>query len=185
MLGDLFLSKEKARIEKSMALIKESWHHTACTILCVSRLDNVGCLCLNVFLSSPRGLMFLKEVDISENNATKNAFLGVLCDSIGEVGPLNVLQILSHLGTSTECFESLVLSKFRHIFWSPCNLHSVCMLMEDISDMDWMKPIFLCVKRINQRILKTQHSSPLVLYPKSQKMFQSTCSFLLHCPENI
>lgn len=169
VLDDSFLSKEKARIEKSMALIKESWPHTACTILCVSRLDNVGCLCINVFISSPRGLMFLKEVDISENNGDKNAFIGVLCDSIGEVGPLNVLQILSYLGTSTESFESLVLSKFPHIFWSPCTLHSVRMLMEDISEMDWMKPIFLCAKRIDQRILTTQHSSPFVLTQNLKK----------------
>ncbi|KAJ0083366.1 hypothetical protein Patl1_30501 [Pistacia atlantica] len=36
--SDSFLSKEKERIEKFMASIRESWPHTGCSMLCISRI---------------------------------------------------------------------------------------------------------------------------------------------------
>ncbi|ONH89462.1 hypothetical protein PRUPE_I001200 [Prunus persica] len=86
-LFDPFLIREKGRIEKSLALLRESCPHTGCTILCF-------------------GLMFLKAVDIG--------------DTVMEVGPSNVLKIISHLGNAGKLSDSIMLSKFPHIFWSPC-----------------------------------------------------------------
>lgn len=50
--------------------------------------------------------MFLKAVDIG--------------DTVMEVGPSNVLKIISHLGNAGKLSDSIMLSKFPHIFWSPC-----------------------------------------------------------------
>ncbi|KAA8550236.1 hypothetical protein F0562_001920 [Nyssa sinensis] len=159
-LSDSFLSKEKARMERAMALIRESWPHTACTILCVNCLNGtLGCFCINIFISSPRGLMFLKTVDINEGDGADNVFTNVLSDAIMEVGPTNVLQIISHLGPVSESVELLILSKVPHIFWSPCATHSIRMLMEDIAEIDWIKPTVLCAKGIEQCILTYQRSS--------------------------
>lgn len=180
-LSDLFLSKEKAKIEKAMALVRESWPHTGCTILCVNRLCRTqGRYYTNIFVSSPRGLMFLKALDINDGDGIDNMFVDVLSDAIMEVEPTNVLQIISNLGHASESFESLILSKFPHLFWSPCTSHSICVLMEDITKLDWIKPIVLCAKEIDECILTYQRSSLCVLTlessdPLSTKFAPSYC----------
>jgi hypothetical protein len=181
-LSDSFLSKEKARIEKSVALVRESWPHTGCTLLCVGCLDgSLGCFRIDIFVSSPRGLMFLKAVDIDVTDGVDNVFTGVLSDLIMEIGPTNVVQINSHLGQACKSSESLILSKFPHIFWSSCASHSICMLMEEIAELDWIKSVFLCAKEIEQIIMTYQRSCPGILIqnlkgssdPLSTKFFPS------------
>lgn len=160
-LSDSFLSKEKGRIEKSMALVRESWPHTGCTILCVGRLDGaIASFHINIFVSSPRGLIFLKAVDVDDTDEGDHVFTGALSDAIMEVGPLNVLQIISHLGDACKSSESYISSKFPNIFWSPCTSHSILMLMEEIAELEWVKSIVLCAKAIEQCMMTYQHSSP-------------------------
>ncbi|XWS71034.1 hypothetical protein CRYUN_Cryun03dG0102000 [Craigia yunnanensis] len=160
-LSDCFLSKEKGRIEKSIALVRESWPHTGCTVLCVGCLGSTqGCFHINIFVSSPRGLIFLRAVDIDDSDEAVNMFTSVLTDAIVEVGAINILQIISHIDRACKSTESLFSSKFPHIFWSPCTSHSVRMLMEEVAELEWIKPVVLCAKSIEQCIMMNHHAFP-------------------------
>ncbi|RVX20001.1 hypothetical protein CK203_004817 [Vitis vinifera] len=123
-----------------MALVRESWPHTGCTILCVNRLCRTqGRYYTNIFVSSPRGLMFLKALDINDGDGMDNMFVDVLSDAIMEVEPTN-----------------------------------------DITKLDWIKPIVLCAKEIDECILTYQRSSLCVLTlessdPLSTKFAPSYC----------
>lgn len=162
-LSNSFLSKEKGRIEKSVALVRESWPHTGCTILCVGRLEStVGCLHINIFVSSPRGLVFLKAVDVDDIDGADNLFVGVLGDVIMEVGSTNVLQIISRLEHANQLSDSFILTKFPRIFLSPCTSYSIRMWMEEIAELDWVKSVVLCAKEIEQCLITYQHSSPCI-----------------------
>ncbi|KMT01813.1 hypothetical protein BVRB_9g210950 [Beta vulgaris subsp. vulgaris] len=165
MLSDTFLSKEKAKLEKAITLVRESWPHTGCTIICVNRLDgSLGCFCINFFISSPRGVMFLKSIDINEGDEADDMFINVLSDAILEIGPRNVIQIITHLGQASSAFESVILSKFPHVFWSHCTSHSIHLLMEEIAELDWMKSVVLCARGIEQVISSYQRYSSCVVY---------------------
>ncbi|XP_050213239.1 uncharacterized protein LOC126664745 isoform X2 [Mercurialis annua] len=164
-LSDSFLGKEKGRIVKSIALVRESWPHTGCTILCVGRLDGaVGNFHVNIFVSSPRGLIFLKAVDVDDCDDGDHVLSGALSDAVSEVGPSNVLQIISHLDDAWKSTESYILSKFPHIFWSPCTSRSILMLMEEIAEMEWVKPIILCSKAIEQWMTTYQHGTSCIFF---------------------
>ncbi|WCJ41705.1 hAT transposon superfamily [Euphorbia peplus] len=173
-LSDSFLSKEKGRIEKSMAVVKESWPHTGCTILCVGQLNGmIGNFNINMFVSSPRGLTFLKSIDIDDNDEGDHLFSGALSDAILEVGSSNVIQIISHLGGTCKSSESVILSKFPHIFWSPCTLHSILMLMEAIAELEWIKRVVLCAKAIEQCITTYQHISSCIFVQSPKESLKS------------
>ncbi|GMN56222.1 hypothetical protein TIFTF001_025323 [Ficus carica] len=160
-LSDSFLSKEKGRIEKSVALDREFWPQTGCTILCVGRLESmIGCLHINIFVSSPRGHFFMKAVDVDDIEGADNLFVGVLGDVITDVGPTNVLQIVSHLEHANQLSDSLMSTKFPHIFLSPCTSYSIRMLMEEIAELDWVKSVVICAKEIEQHVITYQHFSP-------------------------
>ncbi|KAJ7981106.1 hAT transposon superfamily [Quillaja saponaria] len=162
-LSESFLSKEKGRIEKSVALVRESWPHTGCTLSCVGVNTMVGSLLINIFVSSPRGLIFMKAVEENDIDFSGNSFSGVLCDAITAVGSANVLQIISHLNHDSKGSESIIFSKFPNIFWSPCSSHSIHLLMEEIAELDWIKPVVLCSKEIEKCIIAFQSNYPSVL----------------------
>ncbi|GLT80297.1 hypothetical protein SLA2020_517450 [Shorea laevis] len=165
-LCDSILSKEKGKIEKCVALVRESWPHTGCTILCVGHLDGPhDCPHINIFVSSPRGLIFLKAVDADNCDEADTVLTNVLSDVILEVGSENVLQIISHIDHACKSSKSFILSKFPHIFWSPCISHSILMLMEEIAELELIKPVLLCARGIEQCIIMYQHSFPCLLTP--------------------
>ncbi|XP_027344110.1 uncharacterized protein LOC113856481 [Abrus precatorius] len=156
-----FLSKEKERIDKFMSLVRESWPHTGCTLLCNGRLHGIlGTFQVNVFVSSPRGLSFLKAVTVDNIDGAGNSVVSILENTVMEVGPTNVVQIISHLGHANAYPESYSLSEFPHIFLSPCSSHSVHILMEDIAKLDWIRPVVLCAKEIEKCITTFQNFSP-------------------------
>lgn len=160
-LSDSFLSKEKRKIEKYMDSIRDSWLQTGCTILCVPRIDGIlGCSEMGIFVSSPRGLVFFKALDIGDSDEAEDLFASSFCDIILEIGPKNVIQIISHLGHACNSSKSLVLSKFPHIFWSPCASNSVRMLMEEIAGLDWVKSLISSAKDIEEHMMYYyQHAS--------------------------
>ncbi|KAG6763115.1 hypothetical protein POTOM_033650 [Populus tomentosa] len=126
----------------------------------IGRLDGaLGSLNISIFVSSPRGLVFLKAVDVDDTDEGEHVFTSALTDTIMEVGPTNVLQIVLHLGDACKSSESYVLSKFPNIFWSPCTSHSVFMLMEGIAEVEWVKPIVLRAKAIEECMITYQHNS--------------------------
>ncbi|KAL4359548.1 hypothetical protein AHAS_Ahas08G0088400 [Arachis hypogaea] len=162
-LSGSFLSKEKERIEKYVGLVRESWPHTGCTLLCIGRLHSMSdSLQVNIFVSSPRGLSFLKSVDVDSVDGAGNSAVSILRNTIMDVGPTNVVQIISYLGPAKTYSESYTLAEFPHIFWSPCSAHSIRILMEDIAELDWLRPVVLCAKEIDKCIISFQNFAPSV-----------------------
>jgi len=158
-----FLSKEKERIDKYMTLVKESWPHTGCTLLCIGRLHGIlGTFQVNIFVSSPRGLSFLKAAIVDNIDGPSNSLLSILGNTVMEVGPTNVVQIVSRLGHASAYSESYTLPEFPHIFLSPCSSHSIHILMEDIAKLDWIRPVVLCAKEIEKCITTFQNFFPRV-----------------------
>ncbi|XP_021714033.1 uncharacterized protein LOC110682102 isoform X1 [Chenopodium quinoa] len=160
-LSGSLLSKEKVRLEKALALARESWPNTGCTILCVNRLDgSLGCFCVNFFVASPRGVMFLKEVDIIEGDVPDNLFINELTNVIAEVGSSNVFQVITRLDVQvSDVFESVILSKFPNIFWSHCTSHSVLLLMEEMANLDCMKDVVSTASEIERCVSAFRSSS--------------------------
>lgn len=105
--------------------------------------------------------MFLKTMDVNEHGGADDMFINVLSDTINEVGPKNVLQVITHLGQVSFAFESVIVSKFPRVFWSHCASHSISMLMEEIAEIEWIKSVLLYAKGIEQNILTYQNNNPI------------------------
>lgn len=172
MLSGSLLSKEKERIEKSVALIREPWPQTGCSISCLSQPDRTtGCLHIKIFVGGTRGLAFMKLLKINDGincgDEMQNVLAGILVNLVAEVGPTNVVQIISNLSQETKFVESFLFTRFPHIFWSPCTSSSVHALIEEIAELDCLKPIFLCSKDIEHYLIAYQRHSSCVLTPEN------------------
>ncbi|KAK2643504.1 hypothetical protein Ddye_025267 [Dipteronia dyeriana] len=70
---------------------------------------DLGCFHISIFVSSPRGFIFFKALDVDDRDEAGNLFASVLSDVIVEVGSTNVIQIISHLGHACKSSESLII----------------------------------------------------------------------------
>jgi len=153
-LESTLLGKERGRIDKALLPIRESWAHTGCTILCVDSWTDTGsCNLLHVLVSSPRGVVFLKAVDTTKEEKNEEFISHVLKTAVLEVGPTHVVQIVTDALFVCKLAGTLIQTEFPQIFWTPCISHSLVLLLEDIAELDWIKPTILCAKGIQQYIL--------------------------------
>eukprot|EP01018_Ginkgo_biloba_P015612 Gb_00740 [translate_table: standard] len=168
-LGSSLLGKEKGRIDKALLPVRESWAHTGCTILCVDGWTDTGsCPLLNILVSSPRGVVFLRSVDTSKEEKNEEFISNVLKSAILEVGPTHAVQIITDTTFVYKLAGTFIQTEFPQIFWTPCTSHALDLLLEDITGLDWMRPIVLCAKGVQQYILN--HDALHAIFSQHSKL---------------
>ncbi|CAI0544577.1 unnamed protein product [Linum tenue] len=179
------LSREKCRIEKTVSLLRDSWPHTGCSIVCVAAPSDggSGSSRASLFVSSPRGILFLKSADVDGSSDGTSPLIDALTEVIEEVVPANIVQVISHLDGVSKSYESSISSKFPSIIWSPCTRQSMETFMEEVSELEWVKPIISHGKAIEEGMgVYHGNSQPLSLLnlkddsdPISTKLAPSYC----------
>ncbi|KAK2637508.1 hypothetical protein Ddye_032300 [Dipteronia dyeriana] len=76
--------------------------------------------------------MFLKAVNCEGEVKDKHFIASLLTDSIREIGPQNVVQVIIDNAANCKAAELLVDAKFTHIFWTPCVVHTLNPALKNI-----------------------------------------------------
>lgn len=78
--------------------------------------------------------MFLKAIDasgiIKDGEYVSNLFV----EAIKEVGESNVVQIITYNTSNYKSAGSMIESRYPHIFWTPCVVHSLNLALKTICD---------------------------------------------------
>lgn len=56
-----------------------------------------------------------------------------IAQAIEEVGPQNVVQVITDNAANCKAMGDLVMENYPTIFWTPCAAHSIDLLIEDIA----------------------------------------------------
>jgi len=103
----------------------------------------------------------MKSVDASAH--VKDARL--LCDLLDvfilEVGPQNVVQIITDNAANYVFAGKMLMERYPSIFWTPCAAHCIDLMLEDIVKIDFVIEIVESSKRITKFIYN--HASVLHL----------------------
>ena len=94
-LRAVLVDKVKNRLEKTMALLKGSWSVDGCSIIMDGWTDCRNHPLINIIISSITGPYFLRPVDCSGQEKNVVFLKDQLCDAIDEVGPSNVIQVVT------------------------------------------------------------------------------------------
>ncbi|KAK3188686.1 hypothetical protein Dsin_028247 [Dipteronia sinensis] len=78
------------------------------------------------------GPMFLKAANCEDEVKDKHFIANLLTDSIREIGPQNVVHIITDNGANCKAARLLVEAKFPHIFWTPCVVHTFNLALKNI-----------------------------------------------------
>jgi hypothetical protein len=100
---------------------------------------------INVIGVSSSGTMFLTAHDSSSKRATSQNILELLLKTIDEVGPFNVIQVITDNATSCKGAGKIIVRMHPHIFWSRCLVHTLNLLLHDIvkhKECGWINQLY-------------------------------------------
>eukprot|EP01018_Ginkgo_biloba_P002109 Gb_06094 [translate_table: standard] len=106
--------------------------------------------------------MFLNAVDC--NGELKDAIFiaNNLIDDIESVGPSNVVQVITANARVCKTVGLLVEERYENIFWTPCAVHSLNLILKKIGKIEWIKKITDEAKEIEMFI--TNHHMAQAIY---------------------
>lgn len=129
---------------------------------------------INVLVSCPQGVVFLRVIDASKLVKTSEYIFKILEEAIVEVGPENVVQIVTDNATYCVGAGKMVMEKFPTIYWTPCVAHCIDLLLHDLAKLAWVHEVVLREKTIANFIFN--HRLTLNLYrEKASKELLRPC----------
>jgi hypothetical protein len=81
------------------------------------------------------GAIFLSAHDYSDHYKTKINIADALLKTIEEIGPYNVIQVITDNAANCMAAGAIIEDRYPNIFWSGCLVHTMNLLMHDIIKM--------------------------------------------------
>ena len=124
---------------------------------------------MNLIASSPAGAMFLRAEDCSGEIKDSNFIAEVLISAIEQVGPSNVVQVITDNALVCKAAGLIVESRYNHIFWTPCIVHNLNLILEEIEQKtEWIKEVTGQAREIIKFI--TNHHFSQAIYREYSKL---------------
>eukprot|EP00253_Pinus_taeda_P030591 PITA_30591 len=135
------LQNEKRDCTQRLEDFRVSWAKTGCTVMSDGWTDQKGRTLLNFLVSCPKGTMFIKFVDAS--NQIKDA--RTLCDLLDvfilEVGEQHGVQVITDNAANYVVAGRMFMNRHPTLFWTPCAAHCIDLMLEDIGKIPFVKDI--------------------------------------------
>ncbi|XP_077217989.1 uncharacterized protein LOC143852490 [Tasmannia lanceolata] len=92
-----------------------------------------------------------------------------LLTAIESIGPSNVVQVITDNAANCKAAGHAVEKAYKHIFWSPCMVHTLNLILKDLArEFIWMKEIYVVGKDIVKYV--TNHSQALAIFRSHSKL---------------
>ena len=125
-----YLKQEVAEIKESIEAHKAEWKKTGCSILIDDWTNSYGVTICNFFVNSPKGTVFLKSLDASDNCKTVDGIFEMIDGIVEEVGEENVVQVVTRNESNYKAAGKMLVEKRRRLFWMPCAIDSINLMLE-------------------------------------------------------
>lgn len=134
------LDKVKSDINDCYKKLRDEWRETGCTILC--DCSDGQTTSLVVFsVTCPKGMVFLKSVDVSGHADDSHYLFEMLESVVLEVGVEHVVQVLTDSNASYVYAGRLLMSKYPSLFSTPCASNCINKMLEDFSKQEWVSTV--------------------------------------------
>ena len=108
--------------------------------------------------------MFIKTIDGSGEFKDKHYIVGVLKDAIKEIGHEKVVQVNIDNAIVMKSAGALIESEYPKIFWTPCVVHTLNLVLKNICAAKMRKRMKLHMKNVvGLHVLLMMHPSYVFL----------------------
>jgi len=156
------LTSERQSVDRQLQSIRDTWAETGVSIVSDGWRDQRNRPLINVIAICPQGAMFLKAVDCSGIEKDAAFISSILIDAIESVGPQNVVQVITDNAQVCRAAGLIVEGRYDHIFWTPCAVHSLNLMLAKIGEIEWINEVYVAAKEIQMFI--TNHSMSQAIY---------------------
>eukprot|EP00253_Pinus_taeda_P001739 PITA_01739 len=162
------LASERQSVDRQLQGIWDTWAETGVSVISDGWRDQRNRPLINVVAVCPQGAKFLKVVDCSGIEKDASFISTILIDAIESVGPHNVVQVITDNAQVCNAASLIVEGRYDHIFWTPCAVHSLNLILAKIGEIEWINEIYVASKEIQMFI--TNHSMSQAIYQSFAKL---------------
>eukprot|EP01018_Ginkgo_biloba_P009776 Gb_07735 [translate_table: standard] len=149
-------------MEQSIEPIRASWRTIGVSIVSNGWTDARNKPLINVIVVYPKCSMFLNLVDCNGELKDATFIANILIDAIESVGPSTVVQVITDNARVYKAVGLLVEARYENIFWTPCAVHSLNLILKKIGKIEWIKKSTDEAKEIEMFI--TNHHMAQAIY---------------------
>ncbi|KAH9329297.1 hypothetical protein KI387_001405 [Taxus chinensis] len=153
-----------------MEEMRSTWVSHGCSIIMDGWTDIRHHPLINIIVSCREGPYFLRAVDCSGKKKDAEFQFTILRDAIEEVGPANVVQVITDAAYVCRAAGKLVEAHYQHIYWTPCCVHAMNNALKDIGKIDWVKNVVADARDV-QMFICNHHTSLALFRSFSRKEF--------------
>eukprot|EP01018_Ginkgo_biloba_P003945 Gb_13979 [translate_table: standard] len=155
------IDKEKSRVDKDLEPVQSEWPKVGLSIIMNEWTNRRNRPLLNIIVSCPRGPYFMRAIDCSliEKNAIFESEL--LYEAIEDVGPSNVVQVITDVALVCKVAGMIVQNKYRHNYRTTCFVHAMNNILKDFSKFSWIAPIVEKGKKIQVFVCNHHHAQTM------------------------
>jgi hypothetical protein len=147
----MLLDRERAKIRRSLRLFTDDWGDFAVSIVSDGWTNVRNQHLINVLGVSATSIVFLTTHDSSSIIASSQNISDLLLKTINDVGPSNVIQIITDNAANCKGAGKIIEQNYPHIFWSGCLVHTLNLLMHDIikhTECGWINDLYQRGKKL-------------------------------------
>ena len=86
--------------------------------------------------------MFIKAEDCSRELKDAQFIANVLATYIDQIGPNKVVQVITDNAPVCKAAGLIIESRYEHIFWTPCIVHNLNLILEEIDNkVPWIREL--------------------------------------------
>ncbi|XP_077250104.1 uncharacterized protein LOC143889688 [Tasmannia lanceolata] len=153
------LDEVKRNVEKEMHHVKDTWYSHGVSIVSDGWTNVRHRPLINILAVNSRGAMFLYAEDFEGIEKSGAAIAELLLKAIEEVGPTNVLQVVTDNAANCKLAGKEVEMVHKHIFWSPCVVHTLNLIFKDLAKgFEWFQNTYKRGKAIVKYFLNHTHA---------------------------
>ncbi|KAF8389287.1 hypothetical protein HHK36_025980 [Tetracentron sinense] len=132
LLRTSLLQKERANVERLLETTKKSWKEKGLSIVTDGWTDSQRRPLINFMAASESGAMFWKAINCEGEVKDKFFISNLINQVIEEVGPKNVVQVITDNAPVCSSAGLLIQGKYSNIFWTPCVVHTLNLALKNI-----------------------------------------------------
>ncbi|KAK9047863.1 hypothetical protein SSX86_033175 [Deinandra increscens subsp. villosa] len=148
-MGETYLKKEVERTKTFLTPFKDEWKSSGCSIMTDAWSDIKRRSIMNLCVNSPLGTVFLSSKESSDDAHTSEHIHEYVEGCIKEVGPENVVQIVTDNASNNMGAAKLLETKRPTIFWTSCATHTINLMLEGIGGLQKFQKILTKAKALS------------------------------------
>ncbi|XP_074374390.1 uncharacterized protein LOC141714792 [Apium graveolens] len=130
----LLLEQEKTHVNLLLQPFRDSWKKKGVSLCSDGWGDRHKRPLINVMVASRGNSMFVKSFDTSGNIKDAEYVAGLFLNAIDQVGPDNVVQIITDNAGNFKAAGLSIEAKYAQIFWTPCVVHSLNLALKSMCE---------------------------------------------------